>query len=38
MDTKTIIRIAKCVGGLLASIAAEKVIDKVGEKFTKGKH
>lgn len=36
MNTEIGLRIAKGVGGLLASVAAEKVIEKVGRKLIKG--
>ena len=33
MSSNNILRLAKGVGGILASIAAEKVIEKIGRKI-----
>ncbi len=35
MNPEIILRIAKGIGGLLASIAAEKAIEKVGKRIIK---
>lgn len=35
MNPETILRVVKGIGGLLASIAAEKVIEKVGNRIIK---
>lgn len=37
MNPETILKLAKGVGGLVASVATEKVIEKVGRKLIKSK-
>lgn len=37
MNPEVILKIAKGIGGLLASVATEKVIEKVGRKLIQSK-
>lgn len=38
MNPETSLRILKGIGGILASVIAEKTIEKIGRKFLENKH